>query len=182
MLTPPFPYSLRAMQLSDVEPVLTISQLSFPTPEKASLFQYELTANKLAHYQSLFRQSDVGSASLVGYAGFWLMGDEVHISTLAVHPAWRGQRLGELLLLNMLFMALGYAARLVTLEVRQTNRAARALYQKYAFVVVGRRRRYYKDTGEDALLMTVEPLDGRYRQFLERQKNDLFAHLAAAPK
>lgn len=172
MLTPPAPYFLRPMRLPDLAVIRAIDQLSFPTPTKNSVFQYELSHNELAHYQVL-----CAAGVIVGYAGFWLMGDECHISTIAAHPDWRGQGLGELLLLNMLFMANEQAAQMVTLEVRQSNVTAQALYHKYQFAIVGGRRRYYKDTGEDALIMTREPMDGRYYQFLLQQKNTLFTRL-----
>ncbi|MCB9420875.1 MAG: ribosomal protein S18-alanine N-acetyltransferase [Ardenticatenaceae bacterium] len=160
------------MRLPDLAAVRVIDRLSFPTPTKNSVFQYELDHNKLAYYQVLCTADAV-----IGYAGFWLMGDECHISTIASHPDWRGRGLGELLLLNMLFMANEQAAQMVTLEVRQSNLTAQALYHKYQFAIVGERRRYYKDTGEDALIMTYEPLNGRYYQFLLQQKEALFIRL-----
>ncbi|HUM68495.1 MAG TPA: ribosomal protein S18-alanine N-acetyltransferase, partial [Chloroflexota bacterium] len=114
---------------------------------------------------------------VIGYAGYWLIGDEVHISTVAMHPEWRGKGLGELLLLNMLALAYAHPANIVTLEVRHTNLSAQQLYLKYQFEIVGRRRRYYRDTGEDALIMTAPPLDARYYQFLESQREQLFWRL-----
>ena len=116
MLTPHAPYFLRSMELADLKAVLAIDRLSFPTPTKANVYEYELSHNLLAHYQVLS-----AAEAIVGYAGFWLMGDECHISTIAAHPDWRGRGLGELLLLNMLFMANEQAAQMVTLEVRQSN-------------------------------------------------------------
>lgn len=172
MLQPPLPYRLRPMRLDDLPAVQEIDRLSYPTPTRESLFRYELTENKLAHYQLL-----LDGQALVGFAGYWLMGDEVHVSTIAVHPAQRGRRLGELLLLNLLILAYTHPACLVTLEVRQGNQVAQALYRKYQFALVGERRGYYKDTGEDALLYTVTPLNGRYHQFLVAQQADLFAYL-----
>lgn len=76
----------------------------------------------------------------------------------------------------MLFMAYEHPACLVTLEVRERNLVAQQLYAKYDFAVVGQRPHYYKDTGEDAILMTLEPLNGRYHQFLIAQKDILVAH------
>ena len=172
MLTPPVPYLLRRMCLPDLAVVRLIDQLSFPTPTKNSVYQYELDHNKMAHYQVL-----CAADAVIGYAGFWLMGDECHISTIATHPDWRGRGLGELLLLNMLVMANEQAAQMVTLEVRQSNLTAQALYRKYRFAIVGERRRYYKDTGEDALIMTREPMNGRYYQFLLQQQPTLFTRL-----
>jgi [ribosomal protein S18]-alanine N-acetyltransferase len=172
MLLPPAPFRLRPMQESDIELVVAIDRLSFPTPTRVKLFYHELQQNDMAHYQVLLE-----GETLVGFAGYWLIGDEIHISTIAVDPAQRGRQLGELLLLNMLFLAYTHPACLVTLEVRRTNIAARSLYEKYQFALVGERRGYYKDTGEDALLMTVTPLDGRYHHFLTTRQTHLFAHL-----
>lgn len=180
MLTAPS-FFCRAMQLTDVTAVLAIDALSFPTPMKESLLVYELAENQLAHYQVLVEKSsseDTQPAErVIGFAGYWLMGDEVHISTIAVQPERRGRHLGELLLLNLLLLAYEHPACLATLEVRRSNAAAQQLYTKYWFKVVGERRAYYKDTGEDAVLMTVEPLNGRYHHFLAAQKNTLLARL-----
>jgi ribosomal-protein-alanine N-acetyltransferase len=160
------------MQLADLEAVLAIDRLAFPSPAKASVYKYELSHNELAHYQVL-----CAAKTIIGYAGYWLIADECHISTIATHPDWRRRGLGELLLLNMLFLANEQAAQLVTLEVRQSNVAAQALYHKYQFAIVGERRRYYKDTGEDALIMTQGVMNGRYYHFLLQQKSNLFARL-----
>ena len=93
---------------------------------------------------------------LVAYGGMWLMVDEAHITTFAVHPAWRRQRIGERLLLAFLDLARDRHAREATLEVRLSNLAARRLYEKYGFRPVGLRPRYYSDNNEDALIMTTE--------------------------
>lgn len=168
------------MLLEDIPEVMAIDVRSFPTPMKESMLRYELVENQLAHYQVLAQKFTIGDASekrIVGFAGYWLMGDEVHVSTIAVQPELRGQHLGEMLLLNMLFLAYEHPACLVTLEVRRSNVAAQQLYAKYNFAVVGERPRYYKDTGEDAILMTAELLNGRYHQFLIAQKQTLLAQI-----
>lgn len=162
------------MRDSDLEAVLDIDRRAFPTPTPHSTFIYELNENKLAHYHVLTRCETV-----LGYAGYWLMGDEMHISTLAIHPERRGGGLGELLLLNMLTIAQQNPVTMVTLEVRESNSVAQTLYTKYRFDVVGRRKRYYRDTGEDALLMTRTPLDAPYWNFLERAAATLFARMGA---
>lgn len=152
MLAVPTPYSLRPMVVADIPAVLEIDHLSFPTPATEQLFLNELTDNQLAHYQVLARDG----RELAGYAGFWLIAGEIHISTIAVHPDERGRGRGEWLLLNLLLEAWALDPLLVTLEVRRGNEAAQALYRKYRFEEVGLRRRYYRDTGEDAILMTVD--------------------------
>lgn len=172
MLKPPLPFHLRPMTITDLTAVATVDALSFPTPARPGLFAHEIADNNLADYQVLCQGDEV-----IGLAGYWLIGDEVHISTIAVHPGWRGQRLGELLLLNLLFMAYKHPANMVTLEVRHSNTIAQQLYLKYGFDVVGKRRRYYRDTGEDAIIMTIPALDASYFQFLEQKQTQLFAHL-----
>jgi ribosomal-protein-alanine N-acetyltransferase len=89
----------------------------------------------------------------------WLMVDEAHITTFAVHPRWRRRRIGEHMLITLLDLAVARRAREATLEVRLSNLAARRLYEKYGFRPVGLRPRYYSDDNEDALIMTTEPLD-----------------------
>src|SRR5664280_74287 len=97
-------------------------------------------------------------AAIVGYGGIWLMVDEAHVTTFAVHPQYRRRRIGERLLIALLDLALARGAREATLEVRLSNLPARRLYEKYGFRPVGIRPRYYSDDHEDALIMTTEPL------------------------
>ena len=161
------------MQLSDIEPILVIERASFPTAWSARGYERELVENQNAFYTTLTHDQQ----GIVGYTGYWLLADEVHVSIIAIDPAWRGRRLGELLLLDLLFSAYTHAAILATLEVRRSNEVAQALYRKYGFVEVGMRPRYYHENGEDALLMTVEPLDEPYRQRLETAWQQLYAQL-----
>lgn len=153
-LAPPKPYALRPMRLDDLEAVMAIEERSFPTPWPAEGYRRELTVNEQAHYYVLARET-AGEWPLIGFAGHWLVAGEAHVSIIAVDPTWRGRGLGELLLLNLLLVALEQGATLATLEVRCQNQVARALYEKYQFEVVGRRPGYYSDTGEDAILMTL---------------------------
>jgi ribosomal-protein-alanine N-acetyltransferase len=182
MLQPPDPFRLRPLSLSDLPALSSIEQKSFPTPTKEKVYRYELTENKLAHYQALTLQHENQVERLVGFAGFWIIADELHISTIAVDPPQRGLGLGELLLLNILTLAYEHAAALVTLEVRESNQIAQALYQKYAFEFVGRRLRYYRDTGEDALLMTVNlKSNQQYPNFLQGKEKSLYSRLISTP-
>ncbi len=95
---------------------------------------------------------------VAGFVGYWHVVDEAHISTIAVHPKWRGSGVGEQLLRATLEHALSLGAQMATLEVRVSNAAAQNLYRKYHFEEVGRRKNYYRDNGEDAVLMTAEPI------------------------
>ena len=172
MLSLPAPYFLRPMTVADIPAVMAIDGRSFPTPTQEQMFINELVENRLAHYQVLVRgkaSEEIGATHfpkwvapgeppevIVGFAGFWLIAGEIHVSTIAVDPAERGRGRGEWLLLNLLLEACQLDPLLMTLEVRQSNVVAQNLYRKYRFEEVGLRRRYYHDTGEDALLMTVD--------------------------
>jgi [ribosomal protein S18]-alanine N-acetyltransferase len=170
---PPVKLTIDAMRLEDLEAVHLIELASFSAPWPPNAYRSELETNRLANY--LVGRIDEG---IVAYGGMWLMVDEAHITTFAVHPAWRRQRIGERLLVAFLDIAIGRRAREATLEVRLSNVAARRLYEKYGFRPVGVRPRYYSDDGEDALIMTTEPLsEPRFRDRLAR----LRAELDAAP-
>jgi ribosomal-protein-alanine N-acetyltransferase len=119
-------------------------------------------------------------ASIVGFAGLWLMVDEAHVTTIAVHPDHRHRGVGELMLAALIEHAYDIGARVVTLEVRVSNTVAQNLYRKYGFREAGIRRRYYSDNDEDALIMwtdAIHSLDyrGRFlylRTELERRLSD----------
>jgi len=143
------------MRLSDIEAVMRIERAVFPTPWSARAFRHDLTVDRHSHYFVL-RGWIEGMPPILGYAGFWLWGEEAHIGTIAVHPDWQRRGLGEWILLGVIERAIELRAELVTLEVRISNRPAQALYHKLGFRVVGRRRHYYGDTGEDGLIMTLE--------------------------
>lgn len=99
-----------------------------------------------------------GSQQIVGYVGIWFMTDEAHIVAIGVLDSWRRFGIGELLLIGALELALARGSHVATLEVRVSNAGAQALYRKYWFNTVGRRKRYYADNGEDAFVMTTEPI------------------------
>jgi ribosomal-protein-alanine N-acetyltransferase len=122
-----------------------------------------------SRWWALARQSEPPppARNVVGYSGFWFILDEAHISTIAVHPDWRGRHVGELLFVSILEQALDLGAVTATLEVRVSNDRAQGLYRKYHFEIVGRRKHYYRDNGEDALLMTAE-LGPGYRDDMRR--------------
>jgi ribosomal-protein-alanine N-acetyltransferase len=177
MLKPPKPYRLRSMRLSDITWVMAIEELIFPTPWKASAYEYEVSQNRLARYKVLTAQIRDTPERVIGYAGIWKLSDEAHISTLGVHPDWQGKGLGELLLLDIMWVSFNIGATLTTLEVRKGNKVAQALYEKYAFEVVGERSHYYQGK-EDALIMTLEPLDRAYWVTLRAKQDRLFERLS----
>lgn len=165
------------MRLSDISRVMAIEETIFPTPWKASAYEYEIAHNRLARYKVLTAQIADTPEQVIGYAGLWKLSDEAHISTIGVHLDWQSKGLGELLLLDLMFVSFNIGATLTTLEVRESNTVAQALYEKYGFEHVGERSRYYQGT-EDALIMTVERLDRTYWLSLRAHQDRLFERLS----
>jgi [ribosomal protein S18]-alanine N-acetyltransferase len=121
-----------------------------------------------------------GLASIIGFAGLWLMVDEAHITTIAMHPDYRRRGLGEYMLANLIDIAYAINARWVTLEVRVSNYSAQNLYRKYGFREAGLRHRYYSDNQEDALIMWTEEIHSlAYRHKFQVLKSILIQKLEA---
>ncbi|HVM71429.1 MAG TPA: ribosomal protein S18-alanine N-acetyltransferase [Anaerolineales bacterium] len=146
--------SIRRMILEDVPAVHEIDLLSFSLPWPERSFRYELTENQVSRGWVAEVEGKI-AAMLV----LWLIVDEAHIATIAVHPDFRRQGIGEQILLYALRAAHNEGAQRAFLEVRAGNTAAQAMYKKYGFEVVGVRPGYYKDNNEDALLMNLEKFD-----------------------
>jgi len=118
--------------------------------------------------------------SIIGFAGLWLMVDEAHITTIAMHPNHRGQGLGEFMLLALLDVAYQIGAKWVTLEVRVSNSIAQNLYRKYGFREAGMRHKYYSDNQEDALIMWTDEIHSpAYKQRFQELKQALLRKLEA---
>ncbi len=114
-----------------------------------------------ALYQTIGSQrNEMPPEYIAGLVGLWFVMDEAHVVIIGNRPADRRKGIGELLLIAAMEAAIGRGARVVTLEVRGSNKAARALYGKYGFRDVGVRKRYYADNNEDAVIMTTPPVQG----------------------
>jgi ribosomal-protein-alanine N-acetyltransferase len=163
------PILIEPMTLDDVAGVQEVEHASFPVPWPANAFRHELTANRNARYV-VARDGE----RIVGYAGLWLMVDEAHITTFAVHPDARRRRIGERLLQRIFDVAAELNAEWITLEVRASNLAAQRLYEKYGFHRAGVRRRYYSDNNEDALIMWTERIKDRgVKDLLRKLREEL---------
>jgi ribosomal-protein-alanine N-acetyltransferase len=181
MVNQQLPFRIESMEPSDIPQVVTLEQASYTMPWPRKAYDYELEKNKLAHYFVLrtFLLDSRVQPDLIGLGGFWLMADEAHLNTLAVHPIWRRLGLGEWLLQTLIEEAQALGAIVATLEVRPSNQAALALYRKYNFQEVGRRPGYYADNGEDALILTTSPLSSLdYQAMLGQRKRSLSQRLA----
>ncbi|MBU0493296.1 MAG: ribosomal protein S18-alanine N-acetyltransferase [Chloroflexi bacterium] len=137
------------MTPDDLDQVAALEQTCFTAPWPRLAFLQDL-ANSYARYVVL---RNAHSPAILGYAGLWLIIDEAHITTIAVHPDHRRRGLGELLLLHLFDLATAFDMRYLTLEVRAGNQSAQGLYHKYGFQAVGVRPKYYTDTNEDAVIM-----------------------------
>jgi ribosomal-protein-alanine N-acetyltransferase len=149
--------SIRKMTLQDVPAVAELDRNSFSLPWPERAFVFEVAANPAA--RCWIAEDEHGR--IVGMLVMWLIVDEAHIATLASHPEFRKQGIGAHLLTQALQAARAEGARRALLEVRAGNEAAQAMYRKFGFEAAGRRPRYYKDNGEDAILMTLDHLEAQ---------------------
>lgn len=157
------PVQIEKMTAEDVPRVMELEVQCFPTPWHESAYLTEIS-NKSAYY--IVAKSD---GVVVGYSGLWIIMDEAHITTLGVNPKRRNMKIGEQLLVAMLDEVLDRGGRRVTLEVRESNEAARNLYRKYGFSPAAIRRGYYTDNGENAIVMWVSNIQTpEYRARLSR--------------
>ncbi|TKD66310.1 ribosomal protein S18-alanine N-acetyltransferase [Pseudalkalibacillus hwajinpoensis] len=147
--------SFRSMTVEDIEAVMHIEQATFPTPWSRTAFYNEVVINHFATYLLL----EVGE-EIAGYCGVWVIIDEAHITNIALHPDFRGMKLGEALLNRAIDFAKSRGALKMTLEVRVSNKIAQNLYRKFGFEEGSIRKNYYTDNQEDALVMWVN-FDGK---------------------
>lgn len=144
---------IRKMILNDLEQVVAIDQVSFSLPWPPRSFQFEINDNPASRCWVIELDKKI-VAMLVG----WLIIDELHVATIATHPAFRKQGFGKQILIHALKSARGEGVVRAFLEVREKNEVARNMYKNFGFVEDGRRKEYYKDNNEDAILMTLYDL------------------------
>jgi [ribosomal protein S18]-alanine N-acetyltransferase len=140
--------SIERMLAADLPDVLVIERASFSMPWSRGAFLYEIEQNQVAR---CWVGRDAGR--LVGYICLWDVAEELHVTNVAVHPDARRRGIARALLESVFGHARAVGSRMVLLEVRPSNTEAIALYDSFGFRAVGRRRGYYYDTGEDALVM-----------------------------
>ncbi|MBY0550252.1 MAG: ribosomal protein S18-alanine N-acetyltransferase [Candidatus Obscuribacterales bacterium] len=153
------------MSLSDLDDVMEIEPVAFGSHHwSRQSFTNELNNPGGSYFSAV----DGEGNQLCGYTGFWLIGEEAHITTLAVHPDYRRRSIGERLLIHDIQTAIKAGARWITLEVRVSNEQAQNLYYKYGFKSLGTRRKYYQDNNEDALVLWTENiLDDDFQRMLK---------------
>lgn len=152
------------MRRRHVPAVIAIEKQVYPRPWSRALLLGELDL-KTSRAYIVARDG----RRVVGYAGIMLVGDEGHITTIAVDPNMQRSAIGMRLMLALAKSALERAANSMTLEVRASNRAAQSLYKRYGFVSVGARKGYYQDNAEDAFIMWVRNIDSpEYGELLSK--------------
>lgn len=130
-----------------MEEVVELEQRCYPSPWSPGLVRGEFTK------EVSYRLGLIKDGNVVAYSFCYLIPQDLHILNIAVAPEHRGKGYGKYLLCNLLTRAIDAQVTLVGLEVRPSNAAARSLYSRLGFQAVGIRRGYYRDNGEDALLL-----------------------------
>jgi ribosomal-protein-alanine N-acetyltransferase len=192
--------TLRYMTLQDVPQVVYIDRLAFDLPWSERSYAYEVSESTYSYMVVLEAETPALAARgwrrwlplngrstgrrIVGYGGLWHIMSEAHISTIAVHPDYRGRGWGEILLAAMVQRAVVLAAGFVALEVRVSNTKAQNLYHKYDFETVGTKSHYYRNNNEDAYDMRL-PLTAANQQrtgerFRALQTRHIFTDLYTA--
>ncbi|HUV26971.1 MAG TPA: ribosomal protein S18-alanine N-acetyltransferase [Anaerolineales bacterium] len=150
--------TFRPMRKDDLDSVMVIDRFSFSMPWPESAYRHDLIENPNALLRVAEVVSTISNAQVVGMVDVWLILDEAHIATLAVHPDYRGQGIASRLIKLVLIEAHEKGASSAMLEVRASNHAAQSLYKNFGFKIVQRRPRYYYDNKEDAFLMNLDNL------------------------
>ncbi|PWT97735.1 MAG: ribosomal-protein-alanine N-acetyltransferase [Candidatus Melainabacteria bacterium] len=174
------PIKIRRMQSQDLESIMAIEPAAFGSHHwSLQSFENELNNDSGCYFSA----TAPDSTSLLGYSGFWLIGEEAHITTLAVHPDYQGQYIGERLLINDILEAKKAGARWLTLEVRVSNEKAQNLYFKYGFKSISVRKSYYQDNDEDALVLWTENIEtSRFNRLLEKRIEVMEPQFEAHPQ
>ncbi len=138
---------IEPMTPEDLDEVLAIERTAFPSAWSRGSYERELRNSNSFYFGARF------AGVLVAYAGMWVVYEEAHITTIAVRAQYRRRGIGTRLLAMLTEIACRRGASRLTLEVREGNAAARALYEKLGFEEKGRLPGYYGDTGENGLVM-----------------------------
>lgn len=144
---------IRRAEPRDVKGMAELDVLCFAAPWSEESFRQEVSENNLALYLAAEIEGE-----LVGYAGIWAIIDEGHITNVAVHPNHRRRGIAKALMEVLIASCEEEGLVRQTLEVRPSNEAALRLYESYGFQEAGRRKGYYEDNGEDALIMWRESI------------------------
>jgi [ribosomal protein S18]-alanine N-acetyltransferase len=146
--------TVRPISVDEIESVVILDRLCFGGLWSIDSYRREMT-NENSHFLgvSIDKTLEPETSGIIGFGCFWAILDEAHITLLGVHPQYQRQGLGKLLLGALLDKARSIEMARATLEVRASNQGAIDLYERFGFQTVGRRKKYYQDTGEDGIIM-----------------------------
>jgi len=143
------PFTIRLAQPADLDALVDVECASFAIPWTPESLSDELTGND----RSVMLVAEQTGRGVLGYIGCWFVLDEGQINNIAVRPDCRHAGVGSALLAALLEFGREKGIARYTLEVRPTNAEARRLYERFGFLTVGRRKNYYADNSEDAIIM-----------------------------
>jgi ribosomal-protein-alanine N-acetyltransferase len=169
---------LELMREADISTVQEIEREIFATPWPRNAYYRELASRSSAHYVILRQEGNIEKPeklkgteldpSIIGYGGMWRMYDEAHVTTIGVRRDLQHRGYGRALFAGLVQAAYDMGAKWVTLEVRTTNENAMRMYEAFGFKVIGRRKGYYTDNGEDAIVMWSDSIHSpRFRRAYE---------------
>ncbi len=144
-------YSIVELVAEDIEAILEIEQVAFKSPWPREVFEMEFQNNRAYNIVCVDN-----TGTLVGYCLSWLIYDEIHILKVAVDESCQNQGLGRSMIEDTLEYFIAKGAHHAILEVRLDNHSAIALYEKLGFEEIRIRKNYYRETGEDALIMLLD--------------------------
>jgi [ribosomal protein S18]-alanine N-acetyltransferase len=160
----PVELEITRMRRRHLKGVMAIERQVYPRPWSPNLFLSEMSEPRNRAYLVARIGKDV-----VGYGGVMCYGEEAHVTNIAVDPAHHRRKIGTRLLYELIQESIQMGGRAVSLEVRVTNFGAQRLYAQFGFQIVGKRKNYYQETGEDALVMWVDNVRSRdFHDYLER--------------
>lgn len=149
------PGPIREMAEHDLDAVRRIEEVAYGT----DAWSRRTLEDELVNGFSSYLVAEAPNGRIAGFAGVWFMRDQLHLVTIAVDPPFQRLGVAARLLLACLELARKAEMPSVVLEVRESNVGAQALYERFGFRRLGKLRKYYKDDGEDALVMETPPLD-----------------------
>ena len=160
---------IRKMNMDDINEILKIEAQCYGEHH----WSYESFASELANKISSYYCAECNSKP-VGYIGFWKIVQESHVTNVSVNPEFQNKKIAHKLLLTMIDECYKEKIKYITLEVRESNSKAIHLYEKFGFKSLGKRKKYYQDNNENALIMWSENIfDNKYKNLYEALKKEI---------
>jgi len=154
----PIEFGIRSLELNDINPLEEMERICFPDPYTAGLWMQEWN-NALSYTFVAIAVAESHGPEIIGYLNFWLVSDEAQLHRLAVKREYRRSGIAGGLLAYLFGALRKMSVKSVQIEVRASNLSAIGCYEKYGFIIIGRRRGYYGGSDEDALLLEASVVE-----------------------